>query len=131
MKKYLVEEAPETFVTGLRRGYILVSERKESKRTPIPEDLRGIRGNRRKALEKFKEAGCTLYSYQDLQFPGSTRYCYTIYRGYKDKPEIIDLRATLPYALHRERIWSREARAMVYVDEMEGGSNDEDENLEA
>lgn len=121
MKKYLVEEAPATFATGLRRGYIPLSKRQESNRIPIPDDLKGIRGNRHKALMRFKKLGCTTYSYQDQQCPGSTRYCYTIYRGYKDKPEIVDLRAIPWYAYSREVVWSYEASGWLYVDEMEEG----------
>lgn len=35
----------EVFVTGLRRGYICVSDRKESDFIAIPATLKGIRGN--------------------------------------------------------------------------------------
>lgn len=75
------------FVTGLRREYILVSKRNESKFIALPglDDLKGIRGNIRKALTKFNMERCTHYTIQDLQLANSSQYCYTVYRGYKEE----------------------------------------------
>lgn len=83
MAKY---EYITNFVTGLRREYILVSKRNESKYIALPglDDLKGIRGNIRKALTKFNIEGCTHYTIQDLQLDHSAQYCYTVYRGYKE-----------------------------------------------
>lgn len=72
------------YLTGLRRGYIRVENRKESDYIAIPESLKGIRGNLRWALEKFIAQGCTHYTTQDLQLAHSAQYCYTLYRGYKE-----------------------------------------------
>ena len=74
----------EVFVTGLRRGYIRISDRKEGDFIAIPESLKGIRGNLRWALEKFRQQGCTHYTVEDRQYPNSTSYCFTVYRGYKE-----------------------------------------------
>ena len=72
------------FVTGLRRGYICVANRKEGEYIALPESLKGLRGNLRKALEKFAKQGCTHYTIQDLQLAHNSQYCYTVYRGYKE-----------------------------------------------
>lgn len=74
----------EVFVTGLRRGYIRVADRKESDFIAIPPTLKGIRGNLRWALEKFIAIGCTHYTVEDRQYPDSAHYCFTVYRGYKE-----------------------------------------------
>lgn len=74
----------EVFVTGLRRGYIRIDERKESEFMPIPSTIKGIRGNLRWALEKFIAAGCTHYTVENRQDPDSSHYCFTVYRGYKE-----------------------------------------------
>ena len=71
-----------SFETGLRRGYIRVADRKESEYIALPESLKGIRGNTRRAMELFKRKGCTHYTMQDYQ-SNSTQYCLTIYRGYR------------------------------------------------
>lgn len=71
------------FETGLRRGYICVADRKEGEYIALPETLKGLRGNLRKALEKFAKQGCTHYTMQDYQ-SNSTQYCFTVYRGYKE-----------------------------------------------
>lgn len=73
-----------SFETGMRRGYIRVAERKESEFISLPESLKGIRGNARWAMEKFKRNGCTHYTMQDYQ-SNSTQYCLTVYRGYKEE----------------------------------------------
>lgn len=74
------------FVTGLRRDYITISKRNESEYMALPglEQLKGIRGNIRKALTKFNTAGCSHYTIQDLQVANSSLYSFTIYRGYKE-----------------------------------------------
>ena len=74
----------EVFVTGLRRGYIRVADRKESDYIAIPATLKGIRGNLRGALEKFANQGCTHYTVEQRQLDHSTQYCFTVYRGYKE-----------------------------------------------
>lgn len=74
----------EVFMTGLRRGYICVDNRKESDYIAIPATLKGIRGNLRWALQKFIAQGCTHYTIQNLQFKDTTQYCFTVYRGYKE-----------------------------------------------
>lgn len=74
----------EVFVTGLRRGSIHVADRKESDFIVIPATLKGIRGNLRCALEKFIQQGCTHYTVEHRQYPDSTSYCFTVYRGYKE-----------------------------------------------
>lgn len=74
----------EVFVTGLRRGYIRVADRTESDFIAIPATLKGIRGNLRWALEKFIAVGCTHYTVEDRQYPDSSHYCFTVYRGYKE-----------------------------------------------
>ena len=74
----------DVFVTGLRRGYIRVADRKMSDYIAIPATLKGIRGNLRFALEHFIANGCTHYTIQNLQYKNSTQYCFTVYRGYKE-----------------------------------------------
>lgn len=71
-------------ITGLRRGYISVKNRKESDYIAIPATLKGIRGNLRCALEKFIAQGCTHYTTQDIQLAHSSQYCFTVYSGYKE-----------------------------------------------
>lgn len=73
-----------SFETGLRRGYIRVAERKESELIPMPETLKGFRGNKRKALEKFANSNCTHYTVEERQLANSTKYCFTVYNGYKE-----------------------------------------------
>ena len=80
MTKYTIITA---FVTGLRRGYIRVKERGERDYIAIPATLRGKRGNLHAALEKFVQQGCTHYTVEQHQLEDSTKYCFTIYRGYK------------------------------------------------
>ena len=82
--------AKAAFVTGSRWGYIPVFERGvESCLTPIPASLKGYAGNLRKALEKFKAAGCTHFTVcnkQGVPRRGySNRYCYTVYYGYVEE----------------------------------------------
>lgn len=72
------------FETGLRRGYIRVTDRNESDYIAIPATLKGIRGNLRCALKKFIAQSCTHYTIQDLQLAHSTQYCYTVYCGSKE-----------------------------------------------
>ena len=74
----------EVFVTGLRRGYIRVADRKESDFFAIPSTLKGLRGNLRWALEKFIASGCTHYTIQNLQYENSKQYYFMVYRGYKE-----------------------------------------------
>lgn len=72
------------FVGGLKRGYIRMAERSESPKFPIPASLTGIRGNLRKALREFADAGCKYYTIENRQFEKSTLYYFTVYRGYKE-----------------------------------------------
>lgn len=79
-----------TYVTGSRKGYISVHNRGvETMATPVPESLKGYTGNMRKALEKFRDLGCTHYTLCNKQgVPGigySNRYCYTVYYGYVEE----------------------------------------------
>ena len=78
MTKYITNH-----ITGLRRGYIRVENRKESDYIAIPATIDGIRGNLRFALKKFIVQGCTHYTIQNLQYKNSTQYCFTVYNGYK------------------------------------------------
>ena len=73
-----------SYETGLRRGYIRVADRKVSDYIAIPATLDGIRGNLRFALKKFIAQGCTYYTVQNLQYKNSTKYCFTVYNGYKE-----------------------------------------------
>ena len=78
------------YVTGSRRGYIPVFDRGvESTPRPVPESLKGYVGNMRKALEKFRNLGCTHFTVCNKQgVPGkgySNRYCYTVYYGYVEE----------------------------------------------
>ena len=56
---------------------------------PIPETLKGYTGNMRKALEKFRNLGCTHFTVCDKQgvpYRGySNHYCYSVYYGYVDE----------------------------------------------
>ena len=70
------------YLTGLRRGYVKVADRKVSELKPVPENLNGLRGNFRKAMQRCIESGCNFYTTQDQQDSRSNQYCYTIYRGY-------------------------------------------------
>lgn len=75
------------FVTGSRRGYVRVAyQGVEGPVQPIPDDLHGIRGNLRWALEYLRELGATHYTVADDQgVPDkgySTTYCYSVYYGY-------------------------------------------------
>lgn len=72
-----------SFETGIRRGYISVADRKESELIPLPETLKGIRGNKRKALEKFANRKCTHYTIEERQLANSTQYCFTKFCGYR------------------------------------------------
>lgn len=79
------------YTTGSRRGYIPVSVRgEESSLIPVPESLKGLRGNERKAMAWFHERGCTHYTMSAEQGCPSKgcyktkQFCYTIYRGYKE-----------------------------------------------
>lgn len=72
------------YATGLKRGYIRIADRTESDKIALPESLKGIRGNARKALELFKRKGCTHYTVEQSQLINSTQYCFTVYRGYKE-----------------------------------------------
>ena len=73
-----------SFETGLRRGSNNFTDRKESNYIAIPATLDGIRGNLRFALKKFIAQGCTHYTIQNLQYKNSTKYCFTVYNGYKE-----------------------------------------------
>lgn len=73
------------FCTGYSRGYIRVADRAEGDYIALPESLKGIRGNARKALDLFKRKGCTHYTITNQQHCHSTQYCYTVYRGYRAK----------------------------------------------
>lgn len=84
MKKMTKYTCITVYITGLRSGYIRISDRKESDFIAIPATLKGIRGNLRWALEKIIAQGCTHYTTQDYQ-TDSTQYCFTIYRGYKEE----------------------------------------------
>lgn len=79
-----------TFITGSQRGYVKVQNQGvESEFKEIPEDLYGMRGNIRWALEKFKAKGATHYTvteYQGVPSRGySTQYMYREYKGYANE----------------------------------------------
>lgn len=73
----------DRFDTGLRRGYIRVSERVESGYKPVPDTVKGLRGNFRWAMEKAQAAGATHYTVENCQLWNSKQYCFTVYRFYK------------------------------------------------
>ena len=78
------------YITGSRRGYIPVANRgKQSGRHPVPDSLKGLRGNYRKAMAYMMEHGASYYTiayYQGVPYKGySNQYYYTVYTGYTDK----------------------------------------------
>ena len=74
------------FVTGSRRGYIHAAERgKESQMYTLPKSSERLRGNAKKLVEKFLDAGCTHYTikkYQGTERGYSNNYYYLVYTGY-------------------------------------------------
>lgn len=80
--------------TGSRRGYIPVLIRGvESTPRPVPVSLNGYGGNMKKALEEFRNLGCTHFTVCNKQgVPGkgySNRYCYTVYYGYVEEVQLL------------------------------------------
>ncbi len=78
------------YTTGSYRGYVPAARRgRESEMKPVPRALDGLRGNERKAMERFIIDGATHYttsSYQGVPGRGySNQYAYTVYTGYSDK----------------------------------------------
>lgn len=81
-------ESTCNWTTGSRRGYVPVKLRDvESELLPIPEDVKGLRGNFRWAMLFFARQGATHYTVKSRQgVPGrgySNSYCYSVYKGYK------------------------------------------------
>ena len=78
------------YTTGSRRGYTPVARRGvESEMKTVPGNLNGLRGNERKAMQRFIVNGATHYttkSYQGVPGKGySNQYHYTVYTGYADE----------------------------------------------
>jgi hypothetical protein len=76
-----------SWTTGSQRGYIHVADRgHESDIEAIPESLKGVRGNRRRALKALPYSGATHYTvawHQGVPGKGySNQYCYAEYIGY-------------------------------------------------
>lgn len=73
----------EWYNTGSHRGYIRAADRKKwGDVCPIPDTLKGIRGNKRKALEWFKALGCTHWTKSSNNaYANSSQYAYDTYHG--------------------------------------------------
>lgn len=68
--------------TGYRRGYIPAKSRGvPSELHPVPESIKGLRGNFRWAMGEFLNRGCTHYYTCEYQHTRSSQYCYTVYYG--------------------------------------------------
>lgn len=83
MSKIVKMEYVSNYTTGLRRGYIRVSDRRESDYKPVPGTVDGLRGNARWAMQAAQSAGATHYTTENGQQYNSTQYCYTVYRFYR------------------------------------------------
>jgi len=74
--------------TGSQRGYVPVADRGvEGSITPVPETVKGLRGNERWALESLMDRGATHYTvtwYAGVRGKGnSNQYRYCVYAGYR------------------------------------------------
>lgn len=72
------------FKTGSKRGYCSVKEEGiESDFYSVPESVKGLRGNFRKAMEVFIENGCDSFTISKYQYYTSNQFHYYVYHGYK------------------------------------------------
>ena len=72
------------FETGSKRGYCTVKEDGvEGDFIKVPDSIKGLRGNFRKAIELFIANGCEYYTVCKCRYYSSNSYHYLIYYGYK------------------------------------------------
>lgn len=73
-----------SFETGSSRGYCSVKEcGLESDFIKVPDSLKGLRGNFRKAMSLFIDNDCDYYTVAKFPYYRSNQYCYYVYYGYK------------------------------------------------